>query len=277
MSNFVDGFCLLTDENETFTITPDLLTTAPNGILALAGDDAVTGSSGNDRINGNSGNDTLEGNSGADRLWGGQDLDFLFGGSGDDILNGNKGNDVIAGGEGNDILRGGQETDAITGEAGDDTIFGDRGSDVVVGGSGRDLMVISLPDDTSEIDAILDFQTAEADQIGLPPELTEADLLLQPFSLSVDQALLDELVELAEAQGIVIPTELIGFVTPEFIRQTMIDIVGVDIDPDGDNMLTGTSVTVAETNQTIAQVVNVMPTDLAGAFVTLSAEQLAIG
>lgn len=277
MSNLVNGFCLLTAESDRFTITPDLLTTAPNGILALEGDDLVTGSSGEDTINGNQGNDTLQGESGADRMWGGQDLDFLSGGEGNDIINGNKGNDIVFGGDGDDVLRGGQDTDALTGEAGDDTLFGDKGSDVLAGGAGQDLFVVSIPDDATEFDGILDFNTTEADQIGLPPNLTETDLLLQPVNLPIDQALLDNVISIAETQGLSITPELIGLITPEVIRQIVIENTGVDIDPDGDNILTGTSVTVASTNQTLAQIVNVVPSDLSGVFITLSEAQLSIG
>ncbi|MGB3401918.1 MAG: calcium-binding protein [Microcoleaceae cyanobacterium] len=277
MSNLINGFCLLTAQSDTFTITPDLLTTAPNGILALEGDDLVTGSSGDDTINGNQGNDTLQGASGADRIWGGQDLDFLSGDGGNDTINGNKGNDIILGGDGSDLLRGGQETDALTGESGDDSLFGDKGSDFLAGGLGQDLFVVSIPDDTTEFDAILDFNITEGDRVGLPPNLTESDLLLQPVNLPVDQALLNNVISLAATQGLNITPELVSLVTPEVIRQIIIDNTGVDIDPDGDNILTGTSITVASTNQTIAQIVNVVPTDLSAAFITLSEEQLSIG
>jgi Ca2+-binding RTX toxin-like protein len=277
MSNLVNGFCLLTGQSDTFTITPDLLTTAPNGILALEGDDLVTGSSGDDTINGNQGNDTLQGASGADRIWGGQDLDYLSGDGGNDTLNGNKGNDIILGGEGQDLLRGGQETDALTGGNGDDSLFGDKGSDFLAGGLGQDLFVVSIADDAAEFDAILDFNATEADQVGLPPNLTESDLLLQAVNLPLNQALLENVISLAATQGVNITPELVSLITPEVIRQIVIDNTGVDIDPDGDNILTGTSVTVASTNQTIAQIVNVMPSDLSGAFITLSEEQLSIG
>jgi hypothetical protein len=43
MSNLINGFCLLTAQADVFTVTLDLLTTAPNGILALEGNDLVTG------------------------------------------------------------------------------------------------------------------------------------------------------------------------------------------------------------------------------------------
>ncbi len=277
MSNLLNGFCLLTDENDTFTITPDNLTTAPNGILALAGNDLVTGSSGDDTINGNQGNDTLQGESGADRMWGGQDLDFLSGNGGNDTINGNKGNDILFGGDGDDLLRGGQDTDALTGEAGDDTLFGDRGFDFLAGGAGQDLFVLSAGDEVTEFDAILDFNTSEMDKIGLPPNLTGSDLLLQPVSLPIDRALLDNAISLAETQGLNITPELANLITPAVIRQIILDNTGVDVDPDGDNILTGTSITVASTNQTIAQVINVAPTEISGAFLTLSEEQLAIG
>lgn len=279
MSNLINGFCLLTVQADAFTVTPDLLTTAPNGILALEGNDRVTGSSGDDAINGNQGNDTLQGESGADRIWGGQDLDFLAGGEGNDTINGNKGSDIVLGGDGDDLLRGGQESDALTGEAGDDSLFGDKGSDLLAGGTGQDLFVLSVPDEVTEteLDGILDFNASEMDQIGLPPNLTEADLLLQPVSLAVDQALLDNVINLAETQGFIVTPELISLITPEFIRQTILENTGIDIDPDGDNVLAGTSITVASTNQTIAQAINVTPTDLSGAFVTLSEEQFAFG
>ncbi|MGB3534419.1 MAG: hypothetical protein WBA13_13000 [Microcoleaceae cyanobacterium] len=277
MSNLFNGFCLLTTQNDTFTITSDLLTTAPNGILALEGDDLVVGSSGNDTINGNQGNDTLQGESGADRMFGGQDLDFLSGGAGIDTINGNKGNDILFGGDGDDVLRGGQGIDGLTGEAGNDSLFGDKGSDFLAGGAGEDLFVLSVADESTEFDAILDFNVSEIDQLGLPPNLTEADLLLQPVSLPIDQALLTDVLSLAETQGLTITPVLAGLVTPAVIRQIVRENTGVDIDPDGDNILTGTSITVASTNQTIAQVINAVPTEISGSFITLSEEQLSIG
>lgn len=94
-------------------------------ILALGGDDNVSGGGGNDKITGGAGNDVVKGGAGDDKLFGGEGNDSLLGGAGDDTL---------AGGAGDDIMIGG---------AGDDTIIAGLGNDSVIGGLGDDVVKIA--------------------------------------------------------------------------------------------------------------------------------------
>jgi len=73
-------------------------------ILALAGNDTVSGLGAADFLFGQKGVDTLNGNEGADRLWGGSEDDLLHGGEGPDWLWGGDGADQLFGDEGNDRL-----------------------------------------------------------------------------------------------------------------------------------------------------------------------------
>ena len=274
MGPTVDGFYLLSDEADNFTITPGLLDDLPNGLLALAGDDSVTGSEGADTVNGNSGNDILALGGGDDRVWGGKDNDIITGGEGNDIINGNLGSDFIFGGAGGDTLRGGKETDFLIAEAGDDWISGDLGSDVLVGGEGNDTLVIQTaasPNGT-EFDQILDFLPG-VDTIGLPGGQTEADILLENAPIDLSQ----EFFNIAATQGIELPPGFEDLFTPEVIRQTYLQTYGVDIDPDGDGIAQGTGIVSLVSGLQVAYVFNVTPEDLSGQFVSLSDADLAIG
>ncbi len=71
-----------------------------NTILALGGDDLISGQGGNDTLDGGRGADRLLGGNGNDRLLGGAGRDTLSGGSGNDTFDGGSGADTIAGGPG---------------------------------------------------------------------------------------------------------------------------------------------------------------------------------
>jgi hypothetical protein len=277
MGPTADGFYLLSDEADNFTISPGLLDDLPNGLLALAGDDSVTGSEGADTVNGNSGNDILALGGGDDRVWGGKDNDIITGGEGNDIINGNLGSDFVIGGAGGDTLRGGKETDYIIAEAGDDWISGDLGSDVLVGGDGSDTLVIQTaasPNGT-EFDQILDLIPG-VDNIGLPGGQTEADILLENAPIDLSQELFT-LVSTGITQGEELPPGFEDLFTPEIIRQNYLQLYGVDIDPDGDGIVQGTGIVSQTSGLQVAYVFNVIPEDLSGQFVSLSDADLAVG
>ncbi|MGL5082471.1 MAG: calcium-binding protein [Microcoleaceae cyanobacterium] len=271
---------LLTSGNDQFTIAPDL----QRDVLALEGDDLVIGSSASDTIIGNQGNDTLQGLGSADRVLGGQDFDSIGGDEGNDTLNGNKGPDFVNGGTGDDLIRGGQDPDLLIGNEGSDSIFGDRGTDFLTGNGRSDLFALSFissePDPFGlEADAILDFQGAEGDRIGLPNGLIETDLFLTPFSLEIDTLLSDDLLEaIADAQDLGFPLDqLRTLLTPATLRQAFQQFTGVDVDPNGDGIVEGTTIVLEATEQIIGRAVNVTANDLAGGFISLSPEALALG
>ena len=277
MGPTADGFYLLSDEADNFTISPGLLDDLPNGLLALAGDDTVTGSEASDTVNGNSGNDILFLGGGDDRVWGGKDNDNISGDEGNDIINGNLGIDGVFGGAGSDTLRGGKEADVISGEAGDDWISGDLGADVLIGGDGSDTLVIqtAASPNRAEPDQIWDF-TPGVDTIGLPGGQTEADLLFEetPVDLSQQAA---TFLGAAATQGEDLPPGFEELFTPEVIRQIFVQSYGVDIDPDGDGIVQGTGIVSLVSGLQVAYVFNVTPEDLAGQFVSLSDADLAVG
>lgn len=133
-----------------------LLSTAPDRVDALAGDDyveageggdfitagegndTVLGQAGDDQIWGDAGDDTLDGGEGNDILAGGEGADQLLGGVGDDSLDGGEGDDDLQGGVGLDTLSGGEGADGLDGGEGDDLLFGDAGDDLMLGGQGND-------------------------------------------------------------------------------------------------------------------------------------------
>ncbi|MCO5203381.1 MAG: hypothetical protein M9925_16995, partial [Chloroflexi bacterium] len=72
------------------TSGPDVLTLGNQGqlVLALGGDDIVSGGNGKDCIDGGDGNDLLKGDNGKDVILGGNGDDVLVGGNGKDVLDG---------------------------------------------------------------------------------------------------------------------------------------------------------------------------------------------
>lgn len=172
---------ILEDTSDNFILTPGLLAPYPQGLQALAGNDTVIGSSAAELINGNQGNDSLFGGGNSDTMRGGKDDDLLNGNSGDDLLFGDLGSDRLEGEAGNDTIYGGKENDILLGQDGDDVLLGDLGSDTLIGGEGSDVFALRQPDNASDletVDLITDFEIL-FDRIGLPDNLTEADLVLR--------------------------------------------------------------------------------------------------
>ncbi len=158
-------------------------------VLALSGNDNVTGTSGADDVVGNKGADTLNGGPGEDTLRGGQGSDLINGEANDDILNGNQDNDTLNGGLGNDIVRGGKGEDVLNGDGGNDVLIGDRDQDVLTGNAGSDTFVLvggnAAANSLDEADLITDF-VAGTDNIMLTDGLTFGDLSLTQVELQVD-------------------------------------------------------------------------------------------
>jgi len=86
----------------------------------------------------------------------------------------------IIGSSGADRITGGGDVDSINGQAGNDTIVGGAGGDRIIGGTGADILTVGLGADQfiytgltestvspSGRDSILDFSSAQGDQINL--------------------------------------------------------------------------------------------------------------
>lgn len=140
-------------------------------VLALGGDDDITGSGGNDLLFLGTGDDIAVGGDGDDLISGGSGNDTVQGGDGADILAGGLGDDLIEGGAGNDVLIDGIGTDTLDGGTGDDIfIFFDNAllgadtangdQDSFDGGSGQDALVVVLAQDT--VDLIVNANITEA-------------------------------------------------------------------------------------------------------------------
>ncbi|HAZ43815.1 MAG TPA: calcium-binding protein [Cyanobacteria bacterium UBA11369] len=268
-----DGYYGLTAGNDNFQLTPGLLAGLPIGLLGLTGNDTITGSSDAEIINGNQGNDFIFARGGDDIIYGGKDNDQLWGDEGNDTLSGNLGDDTIYGGTGNDLIRGGKGTDILRGDAGDDTLIGDFGADVLTGGSGSDLFVLR-PDtvlaDPASADLILDFDKS-SDRLGITNGLTAADLVLKQENIQINQALNDpRLVNNPEIQnlinsGLFDPRTL----SPELIRQVFQSFTGIDIDPNRDGFIVGTSIEL-QNGTALGFALNVVPADLQNLIVPVS-------
>ncbi|RQH18863.1 calcium-binding protein [Okeania hirsuta] len=236
------------DDNEILTV--EQATSFPGGVLALSGDDIITGSSANDLIFGGEGKDELFGEGGNDILYGNKDTDFLNGGLGDDILYGGKGTDLLNGGDGNDTL---------IGDAGVDIYKGGLGSDVYVfrtelAGITQDLSnVISLlPGIPSSVELpnaiITDFNSSE-DIIGLTGGMTKSDLIFEDFN---------SFEEFGINTNLILP-----FVSDELELLTKADISVQDLDPNNDGVLEGTAIKMSGTNQLLGYVLNTTSTEIA--------------
>jgi Ca2+-binding RTX toxin-like protein len=118
-----------------------------DSIFGLGGNDLIFGQQGGDYINGNTGNDTIYGGMGNDTLFGGKGSDLIFGDMGDDTIYGGRGNDSISGGAGNDLLYGGKGDDILLGGGGNDVLFGDQGNDTLCGGDGNNTLLGGSGDD----------------------------------------------------------------------------------------------------------------------------------
>ncbi|MDC0834910.1 hypothetical protein AY599_12550 [Leptolyngbya valderiana BDU 20041] len=224
-------------------------------IIALGGDDTVSGGLSDDVLAGNAGLDILSGDEGNDLIVAGRDEDTVRGGVGDDVLSGNIGLDLVFGDEGNDLLLGGQDEDILDGGVGDDTLIGDFGVNGLNGGDGADVFVLRTDvartdPSRSEIggqipaDVIIDFQTG-IDKIALTEGLTEANLVLQEFSVPL-AAIGDQLID------------------PRL--QAAID--NLNLDPDGNGSLELTFVREAN-GPMLAVTLNTTAAELSGNFISI--------
>jgi Ca2+-binding RTX toxin-like protein len=113
-------------------------------ILALGGDDKLTGDAYDDYFDGGNGADTLIGGAGHDTLMGGGDetdlRDVIYGGDGDDSIDGGYGNDELRGDAGADTITGGYGSDTVIGGDGDDVLTGQTWGDILFGGAGNDFV-----------------------------------------------------------------------------------------------------------------------------------------
>ncbi len=239
-----------TDGDDNEIITVQQANDFPGGVLALAGDDTISGSSVNDLIFGGRGEDDLLANDGNDSLFGNRDTDFLNGGLGDDILFGGKGTDLLVGGEGNDTL---------IGDAGVGIYQGGLGSDVYVFRTElapvtQDLSFISsiLPVIPSSIElpnaVITDFNSTE-DIIGLTGGMTKADLIFEDFN---------SLTEFGINTNLILP-----FLSDELALLGKASISVQDLDPNNDGILEGTAIRMGGTNQLLGYVLNTDSAEIA--------------
>ncbi|MGK9169222.1 hypothetical protein KXR53_23105 [Inquilinus limosus] len=153
------------------TLTGDA---AANTLIALEGDDVLTGGAGADALDGGAGSDFasyegsvaavtvdlvagtgtggdaegdtltgiehLIGSSFDDSLTGSDIANIIRGGAGIDAINGGGGNDSVDAGSENDVVSGGVGTDSLWGGAGDDEIDGGDGNDSLQGAAGADAL-----------------------------------------------------------------------------------------------------------------------------------------
>lgn len=247
----------LTNNADNFTIVPGLMAQFREGVLGLGGNDTIVGSIDNDIANGNDGRDVLFGRDGNDNLQGGKGEDDLFGEGGRDTLTGGSDDDYIVGGDGDDFLYGGRGDDLLEGGAGNDTLSGDRGYTNYRGGTGSDVFVLRTdivaedPNRNSSRssqswDAILDFERS-IDRIGLTGGLTEANITLVPFSMSMSR---------------------ISLIAARFPREGRLSLADSDVDKNG--IYDATTIQIAATGQILGRVLNMSPSDLRGRFITLS-------
>ncbi|NEP83719.1 MAG: calcium-binding protein [Okeania sp. SIO3B3] len=250
--DFSDSFPRLlgTGEDDNEILTVEQVTSVPGGVLALSGDDNITGSSVEDLIFGGRGEDELSGENGNDSLYGNKDTDILNGGFGDDILYGGKGTDLLNGGEGNDTL---------IGDAGVGIYKGGLGSDVYVfrtelAGVTQDLGdIISLfPGIPSSVElpnaVITDFNSSE-DIIGLTGGMTKSDLIFEDFN---------SFEELGINANLILP-----FISDEVELLAQAGTSVQDLDPNNDGVLEGTAIRMSGTNQLLGYVLNTSSTEIA--------------
>ncbi|MEB3283514.1 MAG: calcium-binding protein [Lyngbya sp.] len=176
----------LSNEPDTTTVPVDQI---DRQIVALSGNDNISGTTNPEDVVGNRGADTLNGGGGDDTLRGGQGSDLVNGEGDDDLLNGNQDNDTINGGLGDDIVRGGRGNDVLLGGDGDDFLIGDREQDILTGGNGEDTFVLTggnaAANNLDEADLVTDFVTG-VDQIMLTGGTTFAQLTLTQVELQID-------------------------------------------------------------------------------------------
>ena len=233
-----DGLSYLLDDSpNSFALTPGFLTSYPNGLFALGGNDFIVGSSDADRISGDNGNDRILGGGNSDTLFGGADNDLLNGGAGADFLFGDAGSDTLQGGKGGDALNGGDGSDVLVGDGGKDTLTGGLGPDTFV------LRSDSAVSDPAAADVITDFNSF-VDSIGLTDNLTEADLILEEISIA--PGISNTLIKIRQSNAIL---GLVANASPQDLANTFISattVLGNQLDRARDLGVLGGTQTIAD-------------------------------
>ena len=256
------GISRLVGDNspENITLTPGQLASFPGGLWMLGGNDTVRGSSDAERIFGNVGKDSLLGGAGSDSIYGGKEDDDVFGETGEDFLTGDRNSDFLDGGAGNDLLRGGQGIDLLVGGDGNDTLIGDRDVDIYKGGAGSDVFVFRVDQAGIRVvgvevsDAVIvDFDKSN-DSIGISVEFTSSNISLEQISYSLN----DPRLLLLNPGTIAGGTSLLakGGISQQ------------SLDPDGNDRVEATNIRFGSTNALLGTVLNVLPADLNGRFIS---------
>ena len=132
------GFDILNFWRSGYTAESALLVDMAAGTISGAGSlgdtyisiEGYTGTVFNDTMSGDDGSNYLAGAEGDDTLIGLGGADYLHGGSGDDVVDGGAGDDYITSSAGSSIMDGGAGNDLIVSGSGLDVITGGTGSDV---------------------------------------------------------------------------------------------------------------------------------------------------
>ena len=184
-------------------------------ILALAGNDDVSGGDGVDTIEGNTGDDTLSGGAGNDVLAGGGDTDTIFGGAGNDVLSSDRLDEDA------NWTRG--EGEGLSGGEGDDLIY-ISGEDEATGGDGADLFgVIATGEDPA---LITDFEVG-VDEIKIYVEGLDAAENGPVVRSEIDEGANLTTVSLDGAAVV----QLNGQFTPENLAVTLEDVNTIEFVP----------------------------------------------
>jgi Ca2+-binding RTX toxin-like protein len=85
----------------------------------------------------------------------------------DNVITGNRGANVLLGRLGADRLDGAFGDDTLDGGDGNDTLDGGYGSDTLIGGDGCDIFFVSTALSATNVDTIMDLDTAAGDRISL--------------------------------------------------------------------------------------------------------------
>jgi Ca2+-binding RTX toxin-like protein len=118
-----------------------------NVIVAMTGNDQISGTDGNDLIVGRGGNDTVNGNGGNDCVTTGTGNDRITTTGGDDWIDAGGGNNVVSAGGGANAVATGSGNDQITTGDGDDTVDAGYGNNTVTTGGGDDTITTGSGND----------------------------------------------------------------------------------------------------------------------------------
>lgn len=174
-----------TDLDDTIGDDPETANNGPvveGGLTLTAGGVSagnnltVKGGTGNDNVTTGGGNDVVLSGAGNDTVNTGSGTDTVDLGAGNDVATLGSGNDSADGGAGADSIDAGTGNDTVDGGTGDDLITGGAGLDELTGGDGADdFRYVTVADSRGLTrDTILDFDTAEGDEIRIETALVFA-------------------------------------------------------------------------------------------------------